>query len=88
MGRWILDHPEIALVIIAIGGNAIAELLEKLGAKRAAGVVAALVPHVRSLVAVFVASKTHSAIAADSESRPLALDSQSPSEPTSEEPKP
>lgn len=88
MGRWIIDHPEIALVVIAIAGNALAELLEKLGAKRAAGVVAALVPHIRSLVAVFVASKTHSAIAADSESRPLALDSQSPGEPTSEEPKP
>ena len=88
MGRWMLDHPEIALVIVAIAGNALAELLEKLGAKRAAGVVAALVPHVRSLVAVFVASKTHSAVAADSESRPLALDSRPPGEPTSEEPKP
>jgi hypothetical protein len=88
MGRWILDHPELALVAIALAGNAVAELLEKLGAKRAAGVVAALVPHVRSLVAVFVAAKTHSAIAADSESRPLALDSQSPGEANSEEPKP
>lgn len=74
--RWIADHPELALALFAIVGNAVVEVLQRLGFERAASLLASLVPHVRGMLEAF-APKTRAGLAG-SDSRPLALDQAAP----------
>jgi hypothetical protein len=47
---WLGDHPELVLALVALGANALIEVLRMAGYARAADVVAAIVPHARGLV--------------------------------------
>ena len=57
MIRWIVDHPEAAFALLTVAANVIVEVLEKLGAQRAASAIAAVTPHARGLIRALAGAK-------------------------------
>lgn len=57
MIRWIVDHPEAAFALFTVATNVLVEVLEKLGAQRAASAIAAVTPHARGLIRALAGAK-------------------------------
>jgi hypothetical protein len=55
--RWAIEHPEAAFALLTVATNVVVEVLEKLGAQRAASAIAAVTPHARGLIRALAGAK-------------------------------